>query len=967
MKRHDVCRRLGAAAVLLLMLTALCTTAAAFAVTADNTVYRTDTSPADGLRYETFYAEQRGAAQRGYLFTYTPGTSVMPVVTYGTHVWGRERTTAMASLLQKQWDADSGRVVGGINGDFFSMQTGIPLGVMIDDGQVLTSDAGAAALGMTADGTYLLGVPSIGVVLRVSDDTGETSAELPIAHINKYPAVWGAYLCTPAYGATTHSAEAGTEYVFRVEEGTFSIGGMVRAVLTEIREDCKNGTIPGDGFVIYMHPKCTQAAAYRALTAGDTVTVTLTAADGWENVTLALGGGDLLIENGTVQTDGFAVSHANAANPRTAVGYTADGRLLFFAVDGRTGASKGMTLAELAQTMASFGCVGAINLDGGGSTTVLVRADNGICSVTNVPSDGAERSVSNAVLFVDPTHADGIPYSAEILPDAPLVFGDAEVPLDVVIYDKSHTPVVTDSAALTWSAYGGVIDGGRLIPDAGADTVLVSVQVRIPASGTTGAAETVLTATETVYRTDSLDGITADASALTVPFGGSADPITVWGTWRGYPVHIAASDVTAVLTAPGGTQPAGYVDAALRVHSAGIPTERGEALLLNGLPTAALHLSVKDGGGKNHTTVLPVTFGALAQTVMNMEERTPGAVFRTDSAGHLAHVPGAGRNNTAAVSVTASMLAPIITPAASNPVRRIDLYLQMRAGALPEDLCAVVTFEGESCTLPWTVSDDFTRMGGWMRLSLDTASIREEGIRDFAIETLLMTASPMSAVIDDLTYFYGDRLPSFTDTHGTWAYDSIETAARMGVVRGIANGNGTYRYEPTGLLTRAEFAVMAVRFTALPLSDAPLNLPFADADSIPVWAAPYIAAVTEAGYMRGKTGGTDADGNPRLLFAADDTMTRAEVFYVLGEILKQNLYADDGTFGSFAQTAFTDDAAIPEWARANIVGMVGHGIVSGFDDNTIRPGAAVTRAETAALLCRVHDLLTAKAKEKHNR
>ena len=970
MKRHEFCRRIGAAALLLSVLAALCMTAAAFAVTKGNTVYRTGNAPADGLTYETLLAEQNGTYQRGYLYTYTPGQAAVPIVTYGTHVYGRERTSAMAAAADGKLHADGKRVVGGINGDFYSMQTGVPIGIMIQDGEILTSDAGSAAIGIRADGSYIMGVPSVRMTLHRAEGDGETEVVLPVAHINKYPAVWGAYLCTPAHGKTTHSAQAGTEYVFCVEEGTFSAGTTVTARLNEIREDCQNGTIPEDGFVIYMHPACTHAAAYRVLAVGDAVTLEITAAEGWEDVTLAIGGGDILIENGTVYTDGFAIDHAAQRHPRTAVGFTADGRLRFFAVDGRGTASRGMTLAELAQTMADLGCVGAINLDGGGSTTVLVRADSGAFTVSNRPSDGSERTVANSVLFVDPAVSDGIPCYAEITPDAPLFFGNAAIPLRAVLYDRSRTPLPADSAQITWSAVGGTVDDkGNLIPDPNSKTVTVSAQIRIPASDAIAepdAAETVLFAQETVYRTDTLDGITADCSSLTVPLGGVSAPITVWGTWQGYPVHIAASDVSASFITSDSAFPYGTVDAALRVHSSGVPSVFGESVLLNGLPKADLTLSVTDGGGTKHTYTVPVTFGALPQTVMTMEERLPGSVFRTDGAGRLTRVSG-GRNGTSAVSFTAAEVTPIVTPTATNPVRRIDLYLKMNMAALPEDLHAVLLYDGAEYTLPWYVSEDFTRLGGWMRLSLDTASVREEGIRDFSIETLLASASPITAVMDDLTYFYGDSLPSFTDTHGTWAYDSIETAARMGVVSGIANGNGTYRYAPTGYLTRAEFAVMAARFTALPLSGAQLNLPFADADSVPAWAAPYIAAVTDAGYMRGKTGGTDADGNPRLLFAADDTMTRAEVFYVLGEILKQNLYADGGTFGSFAQTAFTDDAAISEWARANIVGMVGHGIVSGFDDNTIRPGAAVTRAETAALLCRVHDLLTAKAKEKHNR
>ncbi|MBQ7983886.1 MAG: hypothetical protein IJ302_09955, partial [Clostridia bacterium] len=190
---------------------------AAFALSEDNLLYRTETVLSDGLRYETLYAAETGTHQTGYLFTYTPGTSTLPVYTYGEHIFGRESASSMA----KQLTEDGARVVGGINGDFFSMATGIPIGVMIDGGTVLSSDAGENAIGIREDGTVILGNPAVVTTLRVSsDDITASAADIAIAHINKYPSVWGAYLCTPALGKTTHAKDPGREIVFRLEDGS---------------------------------------------------------------------------------------------------------------------------------------------------------------------------------------------------------------------------------------------------------------------------------------------------------------------------------------------------------------------------------------------------------------------------------------------------------------------------------------------------------------------------------------------------------------------------------------------------------------------------------------------------------------------------------------------------------------------------------------------------------------------------
>ena len=949
MKLFPVRQLIGGLLSCLLVLSCAALSASAFVIADDTVIYRTGTSPADGLQYEAILAEKDGESQRGYLFTYQPGKTVLPMVTYGTHVVGRETTGTMMRLVQEKLAESGTRVVGGINGDFFSMQTGIPMGVLIQDGIILSSDAGETAIGIKADGTYLLGRPSITTTLHKITDNEADALTLPIAHINKYPAVWGAYLCTPEHGKTTYSTEEGTEYVFKTEEGVFSLTGEVRAVLTEIREKSKNSEIPEDGFIIYLHEKCAKAEAYRALAVGDAVSVSCTAAEGWSDVTLALGGGDLLIENGEIHSNDFDKDHGKKENPRTAVGYTADGNLLFFAVDGRTTASKGLTLEELAKTMQSLGCIGAINLDGGGSTTVIVRGDDASFTVQNKPTDGVERKVSNAVLFVDASVSDGIPYYAEITPDAPLVFRNAAVDLDVKITDRSRTPLTFDNAQITWSAVGGTIDeNGHLTPDLTAKTIDVTAQIRIGVTDTESGTVTeyVLETTETVFRVDRLDSISADVSSLTIPFGSHCAPIKVSGKWKGRTVQIAAKDVRAsVIPVNDGEEAAGYVGVSMTVYSTKVLAHAQKANLI---------LAITDDGGTTCRTTVPVTFGAAEQVVMNLNSGMPNTHVVYDSTAKVTRMTNGGRNGSAAVSVEGLWLAPIRTPKASHPVKRIDLYVK---GTLPADLSAVMTCGDVEYILPWTVSDDFTRIGGWMRISLDTTMIDKKGISGFTITKLLTSAETFSLTVDDLTYFFGDSMAVFNDTHGMWAHDSIETLYRMGVVSGIAMGDGTYRFAPMDGLTRVEFAVMIAKFMGLPINDDASVASFADAEEIPVWGIPYIAAVTEAGYMRGKGAGNDENGNPLVRFASEDTMSRAEVLQVLGALLAEKAELS-------MTTSFADDADIPDWARTNITRIVGYGLISGFEDNTLRPGAVISRAEIAALLVRIHGILAAPVTEE---
>jgi len=130
--------------------------------------------------------------------------------------------------------------------------------------------------------------------------------------------------------------------------------------------------------------------------------------DPWSAVDDALGAGPNLVTNGSADitraAEGFDPSFENR-NPRSAVGITGSNQLLMVTVDGRTSAGIGMTLNNLASYMIALGCDRAMNLDGGGSTTLWTDSNG----VVNTPSDGFERSVVSALgVYSVPAPVDGI-------------------------------------------------------------------------------------------------------------------------------------------------------------------------------------------------------------------------------------------------------------------------------------------------------------------------------------------------------------------------------------------------------------------------------------------------------------------------------------------------------------------------------------------------------------------------------
>jgi exopolysaccharide biosynthesis protein len=125
--------------------------------------------------------------------------------------------------------------------------------------------------------------------------------------------------------------------------------------------------------------------------------------DTWPMQT-AIGGGPVLLQNGAVcitNEEEMLFTGKNALNdkhPRTAMGYTADGKLIMLVVEGRNkGVADGATLLQVAEILKSLGCVEALNLDGGGSSCLLINGKE-----TIKPSDKMGQRAIPAVFMVKP-------------------------------------------------------------------------------------------------------------------------------------------------------------------------------------------------------------------------------------------------------------------------------------------------------------------------------------------------------------------------------------------------------------------------------------------------------------------------------------------------------------------------------------------------------------------------------------
>lgn len=212
--------------------------------------------------------------------------------------------------------------------------------------------------------------------------------------------------------------------------------------------------IPLNGYVVV-----TRESGGKTLQAnyaiGDNAIMNISTSPDLNNVKMAVTGSSVLLKDGNVP-DQFSYTENSASNhPRTAVASSKDGKqLILVSVDGRQSSSIGMTQLELAQFMREIGAWNALNLDGGGSTTMVAKplGENSI-QVMNSPSDGISRSISTAIGVFSTAPASALT-GMVIKTEDGNVFLNTSRAFTVKGYDKYFNPVDVKPESIKWSVSG---------------------------------------------------------------------------------------------------------------------------------------------------------------------------------------------------------------------------------------------------------------------------------------------------------------------------------------------------------------------------------------------------------------------------------------------------------------------------------------------------------------------------------
>ncbi len=311
--------------------------------------------------------------------------SLQPVLSNDAIV-GRETLTAMETRL------GAGATVAGVNGDLFDLGDGHPSGIVMRKGVLEHPPfSGRTSLGIAGDGTLR---PQRVGVLGFWRGTGQ---RLRIG-LNDPASANGFSLFTPAYGPVTAPAPSGAAEGVVRPFPSVTAGADISGVVTDVIPSTAGRTpIPADGAIIQARGSSVARLATDA-PIGTTVTVRYTLVPAWDGIVNAIGGGPLIVSNGTPvfrANEDFNTTSLSQRVPRSAIGQRADGKLLLVAVDGKQpGYSVGVTNFELALAMMQLGAVTATALDTGGSTTMAFDGQ-----LLSRPSDPAgERAVSDALL-----------------------------------------------------------------------------------------------------------------------------------------------------------------------------------------------------------------------------------------------------------------------------------------------------------------------------------------------------------------------------------------------------------------------------------------------------------------------------------------------------------------------------------------------------------------------------------------
>lgn len=705
----------------------------------------------ENLSLTDIYLQQEETAVQEKIFSYTPGGDIRPMVVYGDTLYGRSTMNYIREHLEKQGLSASAAV----NAAFFDMSTGIPYGMVVTDG-ILRSSGEGHTVCIWEDGKIDIGNPTLQMNMVWNDQSIQFNYNKALTKQSGY------CLYSRDYDTRTKNSISAYNVVLQAERDQLRVSDQVQATVTRIVPDTDSCTIPEGCFVLSLATESDYSTAMeqmKQIAVGDTVTIFSSVNRGSENIRYAVGGGDLLVENGKALSE-FTLDSAERAAARTAIGVKRNGEVVCYTADKASG-SAGLTLEELAHRMVELGCVTAVNLDGGGSTTAGATLPGDVdFSLLNTPADGAQRPCANFLFFVRSSAFGGSAARLHLYPYDGAVLPGGQVELTVKATDSDYRATLVPSG-LTLSATGGTISG-----DIFTATQPGTAKVTAEAGGVTGFVEI------EVVKTPS--------------------DITVLNTASGKEVKelLLEQDGSVDLTAN-----ARYLGMDLAAQDASFTWQISEEIATvsaDGVLTAT-------APGKGRLTV---SCGGLSEIIEVEVRQNPFA----DTVGHWAKTPIAQLYFKGVMQGSEGSDGLVRYRPDDSMTRQEFVVSMVRASGVDLEKYAEteLPFADENAIADWAVD----AMKAAYTLGWFTGSGKGEDLYAMPTATVTREAAMTMLARSISASSESDALNAFADAGrvSDWAKDSLTAMVEKGIINGIDG-----YLKPQGNVTRAQVAVMLYR------------------------------------------------------------------------------------------------------------------------------------------------------------
>lgn len=346
---------------------------------------------------------------------------------------------ALSKLVAQSDEAD--QIVAAINSDFFDTANNTTMGTLIKEGQVLTSGIGYddfASFNIADNG-----LPFIAYINHPTNVVTDGERSITLSYINK---PYLGYDRIIMYDSTWASQSYGNTYGQDIYEVL-----VVDGVVKDYRTNGAPFDIPDNGYVLSAVGKGITTLK-NAFPRGDKLSVSYDI--NYSLIDLAIGGGAQIVSGGKVPTT-FS-SNITGNNPRTALGIDKARKVLYLVtVDGRTSSYRGVTQTELANIMISLGSYEAINLDGGGSSEMLVKNPfETSLSVANNLSDGSERKMYTGLAVVKEILANPVLKEIQIETSKERYLLGESIDMSLEAIDSNYNLTDPDQGSISWSFAG---------------------------------------------------------------------------------------------------------------------------------------------------------------------------------------------------------------------------------------------------------------------------------------------------------------------------------------------------------------------------------------------------------------------------------------------------------------------------------------------------------------------------------